>query len=236
MSSSKLIRDGGLTAYERWELPSVDAGKTASSHAVEELDESTVEPMTVEQLEAIRQAAQEEGHKEGYAEGHRQGLAAAEKETRTVIRKLVKIIDSFSIPLDDLDEVVEEELVSLAMAIARQIIRRELKIDPGHVLGVVREALEALPAATRKVRIHLHPEDAQLVREALQPGTEERPWQIVEDLKLGRGDCQIQSEHSQIDASVEKRLAAISSELLGGERVSDAVVGDARKDGGHVQE
>lgn len=221
MSSSKVISAGSLTAYERWELPHVDE-PTPPVAQVEELEAATVQPLTAEQLEQIRREAQHEG----FEAGRQEGLAAAQQEVRAVVQYLTQIIDAFSKPLEEVDATVEQELVNLAIAVARQIIRRELKTDPGQVVAVVREALAALPAAARRVTIHLHPEDAALVRDALPSGGEESNWHILDDARLSRGGCRIQAEHSQIDATVEKRMAAIVARLLGGERASDMMVGD----------
>lgn len=217
MSSSKVISAESLTAYERWELPDVQSPAARRSR-VEDVDASAVKPLTAAQLEQIRKAAQ----REGYDAGYKEGTAAGQKEVRATVQRLTQIINAFSSPLQEVDATVEQELVTLALAIARQIIRRELKADPGHVVGVVREALAALPAAARRVTIHLQPDDAALVREALAAGAgEEANWRIVEDALLTRGGCRIHAEHSQIDATVEKRMAAIVAQLLGGERRSD---------------
>lgn len=216
MSSSKVISAESLTAYERWELPDVQNPATRRPR-VEEVDASAVQPLTAEQLEQIRQEAQ----REGFEAGRKEGIAAGQKEVRATVQRLTQIISAFSHPLEDVDALVEQELVALAIAIARQIIRRELKTDPGQVVGVVREALAALPAAARRVTLHLHPADAALVREALPAGVEENNWRIVEEAALTRGGCRIHAEHSQIDATVEKRIAAIVIQLLGGERRSD---------------
>jgi flagellar assembly protein FliH len=182
---------------------------------VEEVAIDEVAPITAEQLEQIRQQAQQEG----FEQGRRDGLQAARKEVDATLQRLEKIIQSFAEPLQAVDEVVEGELLQLAIVIARQLIRRELQSDPGQVLGVVREALSALPSAARKVRIHLNPEDALLVREKLVSAEEaEMPWKIVDDLTLTRGGCRIESATSRIDASVEKRLNSVIAELLGGTR------------------
>jgi len=122
----------------------------------------------------------------------------------------------------ELDANVEQELVALAIAMVKQLVRRELRLDPGEIIGVVREALSVLPVATRSVRLHLHPEDATLVREVLSlSDDEDRTWQIVEDPVLSRGGCRVVSETSRVDASVEARLNAVIAQALGGERGDD---------------
>ncbi len=110
------------------------------------------------------------------------------------------------------------------MLVARQLVRRELKTEPEEVIGVVREALGALPVAARNVRLMLHPEDAALVREAMPTAQGEQQMQIVEDPVQTRGGCRVLTDSSQIDASVEARLNAVIAHVLGGERSSDVGV------------
>ncbi len=215
----RIISDGSQSAYERWELPNMQAPEARS----EDLDELP-KPPTAEEIEAIRQAA----HAEGLEAGRREGLAAAQAEINARAQRLEQLMLEFAEPLRLVDERVETELVELVIAIARQVIRRQLNIDPGEVVGLVREALSALPAAARRIQVFLHPEDAALVRESLEMGSDEdRRWQIVEDPMLSRGGCRLSSEHSQIDASVEKRLNAVIAELLGGVRRDDPSVEEA---------
>jgi flagellar assembly protein FliH len=75
--------------------------------------------------------------------------------------------------------------------------------------------------AARNVRLAVHPEDAALIRETLSLGDGESHLNIVEDPVLSRGGCKVVSDTSQIDASVEARLNAIISHVLGGQRNSD---------------
>ena len=218
MSSSKhpsgLIDSGSLSAFERWELPAMGEERKA----VEEVEIEEILPLTAEQLEEIQQQARSEG----FEQGRHEGLQAARSEVDATLHRMEQIIQALAEPLQEVDEQVEGELVQLAIAIARQIIRRELQSDPEQVVGVVREALSALPSSARKVRIQLHPEDAELVLERLLPSDEaERAWTISDDLSLTRGGCTVSSESSRIDASVEKRLNGVIAELLGGTRGAD---------------
>lgn len=88
-----------LTAYERWELPHLEAGentkKASQALAIkeddaveitEEIDEDSLvyEPLTAQQLEEIRSAAFEEGfaqgQEEGLKSGYEEGLAKGQEE------------------------------------------------------------------------------------------------------------------------------------------------------------
>jgi flagellar assembly protein FliH len=196
-------QDGNAqVAYTRWELPQVDDPSQRKEEVV-----------TVEEIETIQKRA----HQEGYQRGHQEGLAAA----RGKAQKLDQLMRKLDEPFTELDQQVEQELLLLATSIARQLVRRELKTDPGQIVAVVREAMAALPVTSRNARLHLHPEDAALVREILSLEEAENPWKVVDDPVLQRGDCRVVTETSKIDATLEARLTALITSVLGGDRGHD---------------
>ena len=209
MTTSKVIVSDDLTAYERWELPVV-SGKTASSSAA-----------TAKELETIQQQAYEEGFVLGQKEGHEQKLQELEQQSA----QLQSMIEILSDPLKELDDEIVEQLSHLSMAVAKQVIRRELHTEEGEIVGIVREAMSALPASTRKIILNIHPDDSELIRNAFSLGqdneSDEQRWKVVEDPLISRGGCKISSENSTIDATVEARLNRVISTLMGGERETD---------------
>jgi len=161
---------------------------------------------------------QAEAHKEAFEQGLEEGRSAGRAEVKAQVDRLAGMFYDLAKPFDALDAEVERELLTLAMALARQIVRRELKTDPTQIIGIIREAIAALPVATRDVRVHLHPEDAAVVKQHLAPTENERAWTIVEDPVMARGGCQVTTNTSRIDARLETRLGSILSELMGTER------------------
>ncbi|MCW9058331.1 MAG: flagellar assembly protein FliH [Gammaproteobacteria bacterium] len=213
---SKLIRSEDVeAAYQAWRVPEV-AGVRAGRGAHEERSRTNrpAAPMSAAQIEQAR--------KEGYAQGHEEGLRAGQQEIHRQVQRLEQLLVALRQPFAELDAAVEEQLSQLAMLVARHLVRRELKADPGQVVAVVREALAALPITSRMVRLHLHPEDATLVREAFSLNEEEAHIQVLDDPVQSRGGCRVQTDNSQIDASVETRLNALIAQVLGGEREEDA--------------
>jgi flagellar assembly protein FliH len=161
---------------------------------------------------------QAEAYKEAFELGLAEGREAGRGQVRAQVEQLAGMFYDLAKPFEELDAEVERELLTLAMALARQIVRRELKTDPTQIIGIIREAISALPVAARDVRVHLHPEDAVVVRQNLAPTENERAWSIVEDPVMARGGCQITTATSRIDARLETRLGGILSELMGTER------------------
>ena len=168
---------------------------------------------------------QAEAHKEAFEQGLAEGREAGRAEVRAQVERLSGMFYDLAKPFEVLDAEVERELLTLSMALARQIVRRELKTDPTQIIGIIREAIAALPVAARDVRVHLHPEDAAVVRQHLAPTENERAWAIVEDPVMARGGCQVSTSTSRIDMRLETRLGAILSELLGTERHIDGARG-----------
>jgi len=205
---SKILRGDALADCQTWLVPEVGAGGGQQN-----------KPLTARQLEEIQKRA----HQEGFQQGQQEGRDAALKEFQARIQMLEKMLRALDEPFRELDDSVERQLAELAMLVARQLVRRELKTEPEQVIAVVREALAALPVAARNVRLALHPEDAALIRKALSVGEDEQHLQLVDDPVQSRGGCRVLTDTSQVDASVEKRLNTIIAEVLGGQRSGDEV-------------
>ncbi len=185
---------------------------------------------TLEEIEAIQQQAFEEGHeqgrKAGFDFGHREALEEGRKQVIEKLEQLDALFSMLDNPFKELDDQVERELLTLVVAMARQLVRREVRTDPNHIAGVMREALAILPVNSRGVRIILHPEDAEIVRELYNMADTEQGWQIVEDPVVQRGGCRIVTETSQVDATLESRLHNLIAPLLGGLRSEDQEQGE----------
>ncbi len=197
-----------------WALPSVQ-GRLAGERR---------EKITAAELDGIARAAWEEGH----AKGHADGLAAAATEAKRRhdaldqrIAHFDSLLAALARPLLELDAEVESQLAQLSLTVARHLVRRELRIDPAQVIGILRQAVSLLPAAARDVRVHLHPEDAALVRAKLSAPTTEQAWSVVEDPVMARGGCRVTAGNSQIDARLEARVNAALVAVLGEERGDD---------------
>jgi flagellar assembly protein FliH len=163
--------------------------------------------ITAKQIEQM----QKDAYREGFAQGRQEALAR-------VSQRMEAILQALTGPLQGMEAELLPQLAALVIACARQFIRRELHASPGEIMAVVRQVLEVLPVAARRIKIHLHPEDAVLVRDALSGEGAERRWTIIEDPSISRGGCRANTESSQIDATVETRLNAVAAQMLADER------------------
>lgn len=237
MNSSKNpdFSQSELEALSVWQLP--ELGGNNPYKKAKEKPEPATPHLTVTEIEAMQKQAYDEafaqgkaegfqqgydqgydkGYEEGSQKGYDEGLGALNQKVST----FANLMETLSEPFKTLDEEVENELIKLAIAIAAQIIRREIKMDAGQVVAAVREAIKVLPLSSQKTSLHLHPEDAELVRSALSLDDLSPSWAIVEDPIITRGGCKVYTDVSHIDASIENRLAAVIASVFGSERERD---------------
>ena len=229
---SDLIRGSKPEAFSLWSLPSFDEEPDQVSLEPEEPEEPELEepalsaepeeeiehakPFTVEELEQIREEAYNEGFSTGEKDGFHSGQLKAQQEARSRIDarllELEALMAQLMEPLNDQDEQVEDMLLTLVETMVRQVIQRELKTDSSQILQVLRGALKALPMGAGNIRIYLNPADFDAVK-ALRERHEES-WRLLEDDSLLPGGCRIETEHSQVDASLETRLKLIVEQLF----------------------
>lgn len=212
MSLTSILARESVAQFERWELPVVGA---VDAPDVDGQDDEGPHRPTVAEIEAIERQAREEGFNAGLAEGR----ALAKRELATQVARLDALFAAVERPFAELDGDVAGDLAMLATVIAERVLGFEIATRPETILDVVRQAVDALPAATRHLKIHLHPADAALVRE--HRASTDHDGTIVDDAALERGDVRLESEHSRLDARVRTRLAAVIDGVLQGQVVVD---------------
>ncbi|MET1078190.1 MAG: flagellar assembly protein FliH [Pseudomonas sp.] len=234
---SELIRAKDVGGFDRWALPSFDPEGEAPLPEPEAAPEAPVEvpvvqppsqevapeevpTLSLEELEAIRQDAYNEGFATGEKDGFHAGQLKARQESEVALgaklQRLEQVMVQLLEPIAEQDQQLEVALVHLVEHMARQVIQRELNADSSQIRHVLREALKLLPMGAGNVRIHINPQDFEMVK-ALRERHEET-WKILEDEALQPGGCRVESEHSRIDASVETRLSLALKQLFDQQR------------------
>ena len=235
---SDLIRARDVGGFDIWSLPSFDPHVPEPEPEPEpelpveseEVPLEEVQPLTLEELESIRQ----EAYNEGFAAGEKDGFRAttlkvrqeAEAALAVKLASLERLMGVLFDPIAEQDSQIEKAMVGLVEHIARQVIQRELVLDSSHIESVMREALKLLPLGVGNVRLYINPQDFEQVK-ALRERHEET-WRIVEDAALQPGGCRVETEHSRIDATVETRISQIMAKLL--DQVHEQVLNPAEPD------
>lgn len=158
---------------------------------------------------AARQAGFQEG--EETAESR---LAAPLRETA---ERMAAHVEELAGLRRKLRREAEEDLVRLAVAIARRILRRELTAEPSAILGIVKAALERIDAR-EVLRIRVHPDVAFVLEDSLHRRSAPERVEVLPDGGLERGAVVIETSRGSFDASIETQLQEIERGLA--DRVS----------------
>lgn len=225
----KRIPAGELTAYERWELPSLGEStkRTAPAHRKQE-----VKPLTAADLERIREEAHREGfeqgkqegyaagvksgHEEGVKQGREAGMAQGLEEGQAHIKQtqqqLTRLMQCLSEPLSEEQDKVAETMLNVSLAIARSVIRRELQSDSRVIQEVILEALSMLPRHSKHVVFRVNEADADYVRESLDAA--DSLAEVKVDAQVQAGGCLVDSATQQYDFTIEKRFQKLVHQML----------------------
>lgn len=200
---------------------------------IEEVEDQP-QPLTLDDIEAIRQSAYEDGfnegkddgyakgleegklegigigHQEGLTQGLEEGMAEGAEKIQEQVTSWESLLDRLHNPLEKLDDNAEYQLVRLATSLAEQITRCEVKTDSKIILKALKQAVDALPISEQKLVINLHPEDLKFVQDAYsEEQCIQRGWDLQAEPALMRGDCQIQTQVSSIDYAFDTRVEQV---------------------------
>jgi flagellar assembly protein FliH len=165
-----------------------------------------------------------EGRAQGRAEGREEGIAEGRREEgrrlSTVIRALEEALFLVRMAEEHRLSVVEENLSALAVAIARQIIGRELRGDADAIADMVRRALVEFPI-DQPLRVRLSPQDLSTIASLstrsgdavpIAPGRDLR-W--LADPLLEPGSCVVEGKERIVDGRADRALERIYRRLTG---------------------
>ncbi len=229
---SPRIKSANKERRERQRLEKQRADEIIEDVTVDDLPPSV---MTAEQMQEITEAAEKEGFakgreegliagkEEGYKAGQQQGLKEMKASLTQQQTRFSQIANALFSPVETQDNELEQALLASVISIASGVIKRELYADSSHVLSLVQEAVAALPAGAKNIRVLLHSDDLTMMEQfvAQESPSGAMDWQLFADDKLSPGGCRVESEQSLVDYSVEKRMSEIlrdfASKQLGAE-------------------
>lgn len=200
-----------LSAYERWEMasftdaPQSNARKLSPKAPANQSGQQTVNDV----LESVRQEAYEKGKQEGYAVG----MAQAKEHALVEREQFKSLMAGFQQALAQADEAISEDVLRLALDLAKAMAKTNLNVNKEVLLPVVADAINYLPHIQKPARIIVHHEDAAILRRYLADDLATQDWQVVEDQQIEQGGCLVETGANQIDASNAVRWKRITEAL-----------------------
>jgi flagellar assembly protein FliH len=211
------------SAYQRWEMASFDEVRPAALKVDRDVAAANAESLAVaaQRLASAREEARVEGRAAGMAEGYAAGLAAGraagldEGRAQAAQEKnhLQQIAASFGSAVAQAEQRMAEELLDLALDLARAMLKSALAVRPELVLPIVGEAVHYLPSLAQPAMLFLHPDDAVLVKNHMGNELASAGWRLVEDAHIERGGCRVETASNQIDGSIATRWQRLAGAL-----------------------
>jgi flagellar assembly protein FliH len=153
-----------------------------------------------------------EAHAAGLREGEALSQRRAAAELQEVLERLGRSIEEISGLRQRLRHEAEHDLVRLALAIARRVLRRELAIDADAIHGLVLGALEKLQSQ-EICRVRVHPAHEAAVTACLRRLVTGTPVEVLADPSREPGSVVFETGRGSLDASVESQLQEIERGL-----------------------
>lgn len=179
------------------------------------------------QAEQILQTAKAEAAQiaaQAKAEGQQSALLEAQQSLgATLDQQLATLLPALQQAVQDIRHSKsawlahwESQTITLATAIAEQVIRREVAAKPEITLDLIRDALE-LAMGAGKVTVHLNPHDYDALRDRAEGLAKQigkiGTTTIVPDPDVSHGGCRVVTEFGVIDQTFEAQLGRIEEEL-----------------------
>lgn len=196
-----------------WSFTAVDSqsDRFAAKLRAQEMQEALLKE------ENLRQLGYGEGYGAGYAEGfakgHEQAALAGQQQLDDYIAqqgheaatRFASLFEQVQSQLAQQEQKIAQGVLEVACEIARQVLRKELSVNPNVLQPVVREALGMLVLDNRAATVRLHPLDADVLASTVREDFAGLALNLVPDTSLTPGGCLVECAGAVVDGTVEKR-------------------------------
>ena len=164
-------------------------------------------------LEQARQTAYQQGLEQGQQQARQQTAQEWQarmsdyqnNQGRETAQRLNEVLHAAEAGVQNLQQQMAPDVLQLAIDIARQVVRQELRCNPQALQPVVREALDMLGAETKPALVRLHPDDFKQLESHLRAALPNPKVEWLPDPSVPVGGCLVESQGAKIDGSIERR-------------------------------
>lgn len=157
---------------------------------------------------------EEEARQSGYEAGYAEAKLAATAELQPVLASAQALVQEASQIKGQFLNESQNNIGTLATAIAQKIIEQELTLNPTAIATIVSQTIKAAHVQ-EACHIHLNPADQTVLASQWEthPPLADHNWQLVADDTIQRGGCLIKVGGGLVDAQIETKLDQITSAL-----------------------
>ncbi len=181
-------------------------------------EEADVEPSAPDPDPEFFERAMQESYERGVAEGRRAGEQDASARLRHAVDAVTEALESLHADADRWVGNAEENICALAIAVARQVIGREVTLDKSALSAMVEQALGEFPP-DQPITLRVNAQDLQVINAAFNAlgdasplaGRKEVQW--LADPRIAAGGCLIEGRDRIVDGRVDTALERLYRRL-----------------------
>ncbi len=147
-----------------------------------------------------------------------EGLSQGREKLDEILRRYSDAVIRLEATIKRAERIETGAIVSLAVTVAREVLRSHLAVDPKVLAENVRAAIQAAGSG-QGLKLRMGKADLAVLA-SQNPEIFDGAMEIVEDETLGVGGCIVEGERCAVDASLEARLELVADSLR-------ALLGDA---------
>lgn len=204
---TRFIPGDEIDDVAQWRFGAVDAASqrlAGQSRAREPLADAA-------QTEIVRQ----EGYAEGFAQGHALAILDTQRQIEEFTRNqetenarsFVKLFESVKAHLQSSEQAIANGVLALSCELAKNVIRREVLVDPMVVQPIIRDALSIIVGDGKSARVRLNPVDLANLQGLIDVEFPGFDLKLLGDAAVQRGGCVVESLGAVVDGTIAKRWA-----------------------------
>lgn len=208
-NQSRFIPGESIGEVSGWEFAAVDqqSDRFAAKLRAQAMQEA------FEKEELLRQAGFSDGYAQGFAKGHAQGCLEGQQQLDDYVattgaqaaEHFGQVFASARAQLEELEQSIAAGVLDIACALARQIVRQELSVNPNVLQPIIREALSTLVLDNRPAVVRLNPVDSDVFADTIRESFPGLSLTLIPDADVTQGGCLVECAGTVVDGTVEKR-------------------------------
>ncbi|MHB9093033.1 MAG: FliH/SctL family protein [Eubacteriales bacterium] len=160
---------------------------------------------------------EDEAQQQGWQDGYEHGLRSAEQEYFNKIEEAQNLVEKAHKERQEVIVGSEDEIVQLAIAVARKVIGHELAANPDTIVDIVKRAIQKV-TDREELTIRVNPDNLDCAINSQDEITQSvkgvRKLKILSDPTVSLGGCVVESPNGTVDARMERQLSEIEQALM----------------------
>lgn len=198
--------------------PTIETNDNTVNSEIEQVDDEKFDfESIISQIRSEYELKVSEAYQRGFNDAEkilREKINAELNEHILLFDQLVKNLYS---EIEMLEKKIESIVLSLAIEIAKKIVKKEIDSNNDFVVNQVKEAIKRV-VGIEKIKLRINPEDEKLIKELkpelLQIADSTREIIVEADPSIERGGCIIESELGNVDARISTQFSQIENSLI----------------------